>query len=216
MNREQLEHIIRAAGDVLGETEVIVIGSQAILVSFPDSLPRTATVSMEADIMALDDPEGRKALIVNGAIGELTHFQEQFGVYAEGVEDGLARLPAGWRDRLVPVSSPNTNGVTGWCLEPHDLCVSKLLANRTEAGDISYVRALVQAGNVKPETLLERLEFTQASDQERKQFVEYVRGFRKVGRSSSLRRALRRVDENQSASVTDGDEEARSKNEGTK
>ena len=31
MKREDLEHIIRAAGDVLGESEVIIVGSQAIL-----------------------------------------------------------------------------------------------------------------------------------------------------------------------------------------
>ena len=30
MKREDLEHIIRAAGDVLGESEVIIVGSQAI------------------------------------------------------------------------------------------------------------------------------------------------------------------------------------------
>jgi hypothetical protein len=31
MKREELEHIIRAAGDVLQEHEVIIVGSQAIL-----------------------------------------------------------------------------------------------------------------------------------------------------------------------------------------
>jgi hypothetical protein len=30
----------------------------------------------------------------------------------------------------MPVESPATNGVTRLCVEPHDLCASKLLAGR--------------------------------------------------------------------------------------
>jgi len=35
MNREDLEHIIRAAGEVTGEYEFIIVGSQAILGPIP-------------------------------------------------------------------------------------------------------------------------------------------------------------------------------------
>jgi hypothetical protein len=41
-----------------------------------------------------------------------------------------ARLPEGWRDRLVPIRNANTGGGTGLCLEIHDLVVSKLMAAR--------------------------------------------------------------------------------------
>ena len=37
VRRDQLEHLIRAAGAILDESEVIVIGSQAILASFDQS-----------------------------------------------------------------------------------------------------------------------------------------------------------------------------------
>ena len=40
MNREQLEHAIRAACDVANEDIVIVFGSQAILGSHPDASGR--------------------------------------------------------------------------------------------------------------------------------------------------------------------------------
>jgi hypothetical protein len=45
MRIEQLEHLIRAAGDIIGDDRIIVIGSQAILASYPDGLPPPAIAS---------------------------------------------------------------------------------------------------------------------------------------------------------------------------
>ncbi|MGH9066621.1 MAG: DUF6036 family nucleotidyltransferase [Acidimicrobiales bacterium] len=175
MRRDQLEHLIRAAGDILGVTEVTVIGSQAILGTFPTGLPEAAVRSREADLLPSDDPEGAKADLVEGALGEGSPFQESFGVYADGVGEHTARLPRGWRDRLVPVCNDNTNGVTGWCLEPHDLCVSKLLAGRPK--DHDFCRALVRAGLVDPELLLDRLDQLERSTEERDRARAFVRGY---------------------------------------
>jgi hypothetical protein len=74
VNRQQLEHIIRAAGDVINEDEIIVVGSQAVLGADAEGLPGSVLVSREADVMARADPDGAKALKRNGAIGELTRF----------------------------------------------------------------------------------------------------------------------------------------------
>jgi hypothetical protein len=46
MTRAQLEHIIRAAGTIADDDEVVVIGSQAILGEFPDA-PAEFLVSNE-------------------------------------------------------------------------------------------------------------------------------------------------------------------------
>ena len=47
MNREQFEHTVRAAGAVLGISEVLAIGSQALLAStsgaFPDEASRSVS-----------------------------------------------------------------------------------------------------------------------------------------------------------------------------
>ena len=43
MNRQELEHIVRAAAGITGETEFIVIGSQSILGNFP--MPRVLSVN---------------------------------------------------------------------------------------------------------------------------------------------------------------------------
>jgi dihydrofolate reductase len=37
MQRSELEHLIRASGEVAGDDEIIIIGSQAILGQFPDA-----------------------------------------------------------------------------------------------------------------------------------------------------------------------------------
>jgi hypothetical protein len=62
VNREQLEHVLRAASTIVGEAEVLVIGSQAVLASIPDDrLPPEATTSIEADLAFFDDPTDAKA-----------------------------------------------------------------------------------------------------------------------------------------------------------
>lgn len=163
MRREQLEHLIRAAAGVLGEREVIVIGSQSVLASIGEAdLPRAATLSIEADIVPLDDPDGGKATLVDGSIGEDSLFHEAFGVYAHGVGEGTAVLPSGWRDRLVPYRNANTSGVVGWCLEPHDLVVAKLVAGRPH--DLTFVRELLHAGLVDPEVVGVRLGLVDARE----------------------------------------------------
>lgn len=191
MNRSQLEHIIRAAGDVLGENEVILVGSQSILGSVPDALPRDVTLSMEADVMAMSDPDGEKVLLINGTIGELTHFDGTHGYYAEGVEEALCRFPMGWRERLVGICTPATNGVTGWCVEPHDVAVAKLLAGRDKG--IQYVRALLRSGHLQPGTVLERAELTPMTDDELTRIVGVVGSIARPGRKNPARHVLRRV-----------------------
>ena len=49
MNRLQLEHIIRAAGDIAGDDEIVILGSTAVLSQFPE-VPEKIIQSIEADI----------------------------------------------------------------------------------------------------------------------------------------------------------------------
>ena len=52
MRRDQLEHAIRTACQIIERPEVIVVGSQAILGSFhEDELPADATMSVEVEVM---------------------------------------------------------------------------------------------------------------------------------------------------------------------
>ncbi len=56
MTRDELEHAIRAACDVAGDTEVYVFGSQAILAQYP-AAPDTLRQSAEADVTPKNVPE---------------------------------------------------------------------------------------------------------------------------------------------------------------
>ena len=84
-----------------------------------------------------------------------SHFHETFGYYAHGVDETTATLPEGWVDRLVPVRNDNTGGATGWCLEVHDLAVSKLVAGRER--DLEFVRVLLDERMVDPRVLDNRV-----------------------------------------------------------
>jgi hypothetical protein len=163
MKRSELEHLIRAAGSIAGDSQIVIIGSQSILGQFPDA-PAPLVVSAEADVFPLNHPE--KADAIDGAIGEGSPFHETHGYYAQGVGEETATLPKGWRDRLVPILNPNTNGITGLCLEVHDLAISKYVAGREK--DLEFTRELAQHGMTNQETLLERLEQTRMPAQLRK------------------------------------------------
>jgi len=148
MERSELEHVIRAAGAIAQSRQIVIIGSQAILGTHPDAPPELR-VSQEVDAYPADDPG--KADLIDGSIGELSPFHEQFGYYAHGVGPETARLPVRWRDRVVVVQNENTGDTAGLCLSPADLAVSKLLAGR--AKDTAFVRAMLDHGIVSRDEL---------------------------------------------------------------
>ena len=156
MKRAEFEHAIRAAAAVLGVREVLVIGSQALHASVAGELPAEASRSVEVDVAAMGgDAEGALADLIDGSIGEASMFHARFGYYAQGVVETTAVLPAGWRKRLVRFESPGTNGVVAWCLEPHDLWVSKAIASRPK--DLEFCRALLTMALVTAGRLRQRL-----------------------------------------------------------
>ena len=154
MKTGQFEHTIRAAAAILGVNEVLVIGSQAVHASIDFELP-AAERSIEADISAMQDDDGSKADLIDGSMGELSMFQDTFGYYAQGVTPETAVLPEGWQDRLIVFESPATNGVKAFCLELHDLWISKAIAGRPK--DWEFCEALIEKDLVDAQILHQRL-----------------------------------------------------------
>ena len=155
MQRPQLEHIIRAAAGITGATEIVVIGSQAVLGQFPNA-PAELLVSIEADVFTFRDPAD--ADLIDGSIGEGSPFHQTFGYYAHGVAEDTAILPAGWKDRLVRVRNENTGNGCGLCLEAHDLAVAKLVAGREK--DTAFVSELLRHKLVSAPQIKSRLQQT--------------------------------------------------------
>jgi hypothetical protein len=151
MEREQLEHVLRAAAAITREDEFVVIGSQSILGAVPDA-PADMKMSREVDLYPLHRPE--LADLIDGALGEASQFDDTFGYYAQGVGPETAVIPVGWKERLIRVSGPATRGAIGWCLDPHDLVASKYAANREK--DRVFCRSAIRHRVVSAGTLVAR------------------------------------------------------------
>lgn len=154
MKKHQLDHVLRAAGRITGERQFIVIGSQSLHGKYPD-LPDELVASAEADLIA-KGRTGRTEWL--NAIGQDSPFHEEFGYYADPVEEGTAILPEGWKGRLVNLAAGDTGGVRGLCLDPHDLAVSKYAARREK--DLAFNRELARRRIVKRERLFDLVDKT--------------------------------------------------------
>lgn len=156
MRRSDLEHVIAAAANALGVDAFVVIGSQAILGPCPDA-PEALLRSMEVDLFPMEEPE--RAIEIDGALGDGSPFHEAFGYYAHGVDPETARAPAGWKERLVAVDIPRRPGseraAKAYCLEPHDLVLSKCAAGRDR--DWDFAEEAIDGRVVDPQVLLARV-----------------------------------------------------------
>jgi hypothetical protein len=169
VTREELEHAIRAACDVTGDTEVYVFGSQAILGQYP-AAPESLRQSAEADVAPKNLPE--KVDLIDGALGELSRFHETHGFYVHGLSLEAAVLPEGWEERAIKVQNENTNNCIGWCAEGHDLAASKLVAFREK--DRRFVRVLLSGGLVDAERLVERIGGLSRTREDRQRWIAWV------------------------------------------
>ena len=161
MKKQQLDHVLRAAGRITGEMQFVIIGSQSLHGSHPD-LADDIVRSAEVGLIAKRDP-GRTEWL--NAIGQDSPFHEEFGYYADPVDEDTAILPKGWKGRLVNLPPGNTDGVMGLCLEPHDLAIAKYVAGREK--DRIFTRELARRGIVTRERLIGLLEQTSIKEEVR-------------------------------------------------
>ena len=82
---------------------------------------------------------------------------------------------ADWQSRLVVVKNDNTNCGTGYCLEVHDLAVSKIVAMRPK--DLEFVQELVRQDMIDKRTMLRRLKQTDLEDSRRRVVQARIRSF---------------------------------------
>jgi len=157
MRRNEFDHVIAAAANIVKVDEFVVIGSQAILGAYPEP-PADLLESMEVDLYPRERPD--RAIEVEGSLGDGSRFHSTYGYYAHAVGPETAKAPAGWEDRLIPVVIPprvaSDRSPLAYCLEPHDLVLAKCA--RGEDRDWRYARAALKSGLVSLSTLLIRVE----------------------------------------------------------
>jgi uncharacterized nucleotidyltransferase DUF6036 len=158
MKKQQLDHVLCAAGRITGEQQFVIVGSQSLHGKYP-GLPDAIQLSAAVDLIA---PQGLAQTELLNEIGVASPFHLEFGYYADPVDITTAALPRGWKGRLVNLPPGDTGGVKGLCLEPHDLAIAKYVARREK--DMVFTRELARRGLLKRKTLLERLAETQLSD----------------------------------------------------
>jgi hypothetical protein len=161
MKKQQLDHVLRAAGRITGEKQFVIIGSQSLHGTFPD-LPDDIVRSAEVDLIASGNPGHTEWL---NAIGVHSPFHESFGYYADPVDEATATLPKGWKARLVKLPPGDTEGVQGLCLDPHDLAIAKYVARREK--DLAFTRELARRGILLRDQLLALVDKTPVSDEVR-------------------------------------------------
>lgn len=151
MNREEFEHVIKAAADLVND-ELVVIGSQAVLAQHPNA-PASLLKSAEVDLYPLNRPE--QADEIDGVIGDGSRFHQTYEYYGHGVGPETAIAPAGWQERLVRLELPaiqrKDGTVVAWCMDTTDLVLAKLAAGRPH--DVEFATEAIRARLVDPEQL---------------------------------------------------------------
>jgi len=157
MKKQQLDHILRAAGTITGQKQFVIVGSQALHGKYPD-LADHIVMSAEVDLFAPREPDATELL---NEIGVDSPFHVTYGFYADPVDEATAVLPKGWKGRLVNLPAGDTGGVRALCLEPHDLAISKYAVRRDK--DRTFTRELARRVLVDREKLLALVEQTPVS-----------------------------------------------------
>lgn len=157
MKKQELDHVLRAAGRITQEKQFIIVGSQSLHGKYPD-------LADEVDLIAKNAPRKTDSLNV---IGVFSNFHQQFGYYADP-----ATLPKGWRGRLVNLPPGDTDGVLGLCLDPHDLAISKYVAGREK--DIEFNRQLASRGLIDRDKLLQLLTVTPIAADQRERIAAAI------------------------------------------
>ncbi len=110
--------------------------------------------------------------LIDGAIGELSPFQDRFGYYAQGVGPETAKLPAGWEERVAKIQNENTDLKIGYCLELHDLAASKLAAGRDK--DWHFVEVMLKHAMIDSSVLCQRIDVLPIATTQRQQLKRWV------------------------------------------
>lgn len=123
---------------------VVIIGSQSVLLEWPDA-PVLMRTSGEIDAYPInweawerEHPGQEASEEINALFGWGSDFHVTHGFYIDGVDSSTATLPAGWKDRVIHITAEAYGTtVTAIAPSPEDLVVSKLA--RLEEKDAAYI-----------------------------------------------------------------------------
>ena len=156
MRLSALKHLGEAVRALGGIQRVRVLGSSALLASFPElgEAGGPLEISFDADLLVQPCDE-QLAAMLHEAVGEGSLFTQRTGYHADILRPDIAEtLPPGWETRLVPLDPASDLAA----LSAEDLLVSKLRLGRPK--DLALCKEVLQRGLLQWETLKARLDAT--------------------------------------------------------
>jgi hypothetical protein len=148
MRREVLDHLLQALAQVVGERELVMVGSQTLHATITEPLIEVV-MSRECDLLL--DEEDPLTSAIDESVGPDSAYAAETAVYVDTVSATFPFLPAGWEQRLV--GFPGAGQIR--CLEIHDLVLSKLTAGRLK--DYELIAVLLQRGLAEIATVHARI-----------------------------------------------------------
>jgi hypothetical protein len=171
MRLPALKHLLSAVQSLARARSIRVLGSSALLASFPElgEAGEPLELSFDADLL-VEPCDEQLAAMLHEAVGEGSLFAQRTGYHADILRPGIIEsLPPGWEGRLVKLDE--TDAVAA--LSPEDLLVVKLRAGR--AKDLELCRALIQRRLVTSSAVRQRLEQTPLDEREIRLVYERLR-----------------------------------------
>lgn len=165
---QDLERAARALATNFKTDVVVIVGSQSILVGWPDA-PILMRTSPEIDAYPANakiwekeqktkhpDDDFLASEEINALFGDLSQFFETHGFYIDGVDEKTAKLPLRWQTRAVyrEVESYGTT-VTVVAPCPEDMIAAKM--GRLVEKDVAYIKAYHGARPLDPVVMNERV-----------------------------------------------------------
>lgn len=166
LTQQDLDRAVRAVAGLLGTREVIVVGSQALLVQ-RDDIDRSLRASEEIDMFATtgrwltENPGLEASEQIASVLGEGSGFHLAHGYFVDGVDERTATLPDDWRDRMVvrEVAMDDGTSVTVLAPSPADIVAAKL--HRGDPKDLEFASNCIRLGlarNAQVGRIIERID----------------------------------------------------------
>lgn len=162
MRLPALKHLAEAVRALAHSERIRVLGSSALLPSFPQlgEAGQPLEVSFDADLL-VEPCDEQLAAMLHEAVGEGSLFSRQTGYHADILRQQITEtLSPGWEQRLVPL------GIAGdvAALAPVDVAVVKLRVGREK--DLALCRHLLRARLLAAESIQQALDATPMPERE--------------------------------------------------
>ena len=164
-DREDLLRAARSVATHFSADRVIIVGSQAILLTWPDA-PVVMKITPEIDIYPENNrdweqrnPGFEASVEISVLFGEMSQFHQRFGFYLDGVDENTARMPPDWLGHAETMEiDVYGRAVIIVCPSIEDVIVSKL--HRLVEKDITFIKACAEARPMNRKRILDRFRAT--------------------------------------------------------